>query len=113
MSRQFTSLLALTVLSTGAIGAERFVTHAGGQAGAAVRTLGIARSKADEAGEIVPVDVIGTAVIETGGAIALGAKLETDAQGRAVTFAAGTHVATALQAAAGAGEFIEVLLVPN
>lgn len=113
MSRQFIPVLTLSLVATGALAAERFVTHAGAQAGAAARTLGVARAKADAAGEAVPVDVLGTAVVEAGAAIAVGAQLETDANGRAVTKAAGPAVAVALQAAGAAGEFIEVLLIPN
>lgn len=113
MSGQFNPILALSILSAGALVAERFVTHAGAQAGAAVNTLGVARAKADAIGEAVPVDVLGTAIVESGGAIAVGAALETDATGRAVTKAAGPTVARALRAAAGAGERIEVLLIPN
>lgn len=113
MSRQSISLLTLSVVSAGAVAAGRFVTHTGAQAGAAANTLGVTRSAVAAANETVPVDVIGTAVVESGAAIAAGAALETDASGRAVTKASGPTVARALQAASAAGEFIEVLLIPN
>lgn len=113
MSQQAIPLLTLSVLLTGAVAANRFVTPAGVQAGADANTLGVARS-AGAIGERVAVDVIGTAVVETGAAVAANATLETDASGRAVTWAtSGPKVALALEAASGAGQFIEVLLMPN
>lgn len=113
MSHQYTSLLALPVTLTGTVAAHRFVTAAGAQAGVDANTLGVARG-AGVAGEKITVDVIGTAIVESGAAIAAGATLESDASGRAVTWASsGGKVGIALQAAAGAGEFIEVLLLPN
>lgn len=113
MSQQAISLLALPVALTGTVAANRFVTPAGAQAGADANTLGVART-AGVAGEKVTVDVIGTAVVEAGAAIAAGATLETDASGRAVTWAtSGGKVAIALQAASAAGQMIEALLLPN
>lgn len=113
MSRQAISLLTLTVALTGTVAAHRFITAAGAQATADANTLGVARSEG-VSGEKIPVDVIGTAVVEAGAAIALGATLETDSTGRGVTWAtSGGKVGIALQAASAAGEFIEVLLLPN
>lgn len=113
MSQQSTPLLTLTVALTGTVAAARFVTPAGAQAGADANTLGVARS-AGVSGDKIPVDAIGTAVVEAGAAIALGATLEVDASGRAVTWAtSGAKVGIALQAASAAGNFIEVLLLPN
>lgn len=109
---QFFPLLPLSRIAAGAITAERFVTPTGTQAGAAVNTLGVARSDATT-GQVLPVDVLGTAIVTAGGAIADGALIETDATGRAVTRSAGPIVARALQAAAAAGARIEVLLIPN
>lgn len=114
MSHQSTPILTLTVAAAAAIAANRFVTPAGAQAGADANTLGVARTAAAAAGEKIPVDVLGTAVVEAGAAITAGATLESDANGRAVTWAtAGAKVGIALQAAGAAGQFIEVLLIPN
>ena len=52
----------------------------------------------------------GTAFVEAGAAVAVGASLETDNQGRAITQTTGKFAGIALSAAANAGEFIEVLL---
>lgn len=113
MSQQNISLLSLPVTLTGTVAANRFVTPAGAQAGADANTLGVARF-GGASGEKVTVDVIGTAIVEAGAAISAGATLETDASGRAVTWAtSGGKVGIALQAASGAGVMIEVLLLPN
>ena len=55
MSKQSLALLTLTVLSTGAIAANRFVTPTGGQAGAAANAIGVSEAPATAAGERVPV----------------------------------------------------------
>lgn len=113
MSRQSISLLALAVLASATVTAERFVTPAGAPAGAGANTLGVARSGA-ASGERVTVDVMGTAVVEAGAAVAAGDTLKADASGRAITWAtSGAKVAVALEAASSAGQFIEVLLIPN
>lgn len=137
MSQSY-DLLTLRVLSTGAIARGRGVTFAGAQASAAGGKIkGIAQHAATAAGQDVAVVVSGTAIVETGAAISLGASLTMDAQGRAVPAAAlavasgatamtsaAANGAAALtggdapqfvfgdadQAATAAGQFIEVLL---
>ncbi len=114
MSRQSTPILTLTVTASGAIAANRFVTPAGAQAGADANTLGVSQLAASGAGVKIPVVVLGTAVVEAGAAVAAGATLESDASGRAVTWAtSGPKIAIALDAAGAAGDFIEVLTIPN
>lgn len=113
MSKQSTPILTLTRRLSGTVAQYRFVTPAGAQAGADVNTIGAARV-AGVSGDDAPVDVLGTTVIESGAAIAEGATLKSDATGRGITWVtSGARLAVALQAAAGAGEFIEVLLIPN
>jgi type IV secretory pathway TrbF-like protein len=114
MSRQAQPLLALSLTATGIIAEYRFVSTTVTQAGAAANTLGVARMAA-AVGDVIPVDTVGTAIVESGAAIAAGALVETDASGRAITKAAGPSVARVLpgQAATALGQFIEVLLIPN
>lgn len=113
MSQQHTPILTLTVAAAGIIAANRFVTPAGAQAGADANALGVARTAAI-AGDKIPVDVYGTAVVEAGAAIAAGATVKSDATGRAITWAtAGAKIGIALEAATAAGQFIEVLFIPN
>jgi hypothetical protein len=114
MSYEFRPALRIPVAAAGAIAAHRFVTAAGAQAGADANTIGVALSAAGAAGEIVPVVALGTAPVEAGAAISKGATVKCDAQGRAVPWAtSGARVGVALAAAAGAGDVVEVLLIPN
>lgn len=114
MGEQFRDILTLPIAVTGVVAANRFVTPAGAQAAADANTIGVAASAAGAAGERIPVIVVGTAAVTAGAAITRGATLKVDAQGRAIPWAtAGARVAIALEAAAGAGELIEVLLLPN
>lgn len=108
-------LLTLTQIATGAIAEHRFVTHAGAQAGAGVNTLGVSHYAAAAAGDKIPVDVMGTTIVEAGAAIAAGALIETDASGRAITKAAGVTVARLApgESSSAAGQMVEVILLPN
>lgn len=113
MSAQSNAILTLTAVAAGAISAGRFVTPVGAQAGADANTLGVARTDA-VLNDKVAVDVLGTAVVKSGAAFAAGASLKSDANGKAITWAAsGAKVAVALQAATAADQDIEVLLIPN
>jgi Uncharacterized conserved protein (DUF2190) len=113
MSQQAIPILTLPLTLTGAVTASRFVTAAGAQAGADANTLGVSRSTGAIA-EKVPVDVLGSAVVEAGAAVAAGATIKSDASGRAITWVtSGAKVGLALEAAGAAGQFIEVLLIPN
>lgn len=136
MSRQAISLMTLSVVALGAIAAYRAVKFSGAQATVqGEKVMGVAKYAA-AAGKDVAVDVKGTAIVESGAAIAQGQSLIIDNQGRAIpasalVVAAGATAVTssaangailtgadlpqfvfadALQAAAGAGEFIEVML---
>lgn len=114
MSQQSIALLTLTITAAGAIAANRFVTPLGAQAGADANAIGVSRVAAAAVGEKIPVDMIGTTTVEAGAAIAAGATLKSDATGRAITWAAaGGRLAIALEAASAAGEFIEILFIPN
>jgi hypothetical protein len=112
MSYQQISVLALTVTLAGTVAVNRFVTPAGAQAGAGANALGVARS-AGVSGEKIPVDVLGTAIVEAGAAIAANATVGADASGRAVTWTSGAKIGLAMEAATAAGQMIEVLLMPN
>jgi hypothetical protein len=113
MGKQSIPILALTRKATGTIAQHRFVTPAGAQAGADVNALGVSTTAA-ESGDDLSLDALGTTVVEAGAAIADGATLKSDATGRAITWVtAGAKLAIALEAAGAAGEFIEVLFIPN
>jgi hypothetical protein len=135
---QAVNVMSLSVTATGAIARGRGVTFAGAQiAAAGAKPLGIAQVAAAAAGPVIPLSVMGTAIAEAGAAIALGAALAMDASGRVITatalgVATGATAVTsaaangasaisggeppqfvvgdALQAAAAAGQLIEILL---
>jgi len=113
MSAQSISLLALTLALTGTVTANRFVQVDGTLAGAGENAIGVARTDG-VSGDDIAVDVLGTAVVEAGAAVAAGATIKADANGKAITWAtSGAKIAIALQAASADGDLIEVLLIPN
>lgn len=101
-------VLTTTMKATGAIVAKRFVNFAGAQAKAGEAVMGVSPYDV-AADDLAAVEVIGIAIVEAGGAVAVGATVAADAQGCAV---AGTAkvAGTALSAAAAAGDQIRVLL---
>ena len=109
------STLTLTVTAAVAMAACRFVTQAGAYPAAGAAAFGVTRSSAEAAGDLVPVDVQGTAIAEAGAAITLDAPLMVDATGRVVPLTVGSKspVGRAMQAATAAGQQIEILLVPS
>lgn len=109
------STLTLTVAAAAALASARFVTQAGAYPAAGAAAFGVTRTSAAQAGDLVPVDVQGTAIVETGAAITADAALMVDAEGRVVPLTTGSKspVGRAMGAAAAAGAFIEVLLVPS
>lgn len=113
MSLQSTPILTLTHTLSNTVSARRFVTFAGAHAGANANALGVSRV-AGVSGDKIALDVLGTTVVEAGAAITAGATLESDSTGRAVTWAtSGAALGIALETAGAAGDFIEVLLLPN
>lgn len=108
-------ILTDSIVAAGPITAKRFVGFDSAQASAAGQLVfGVSDYAASAAGKQTAVNVLGTTEVETGGAFARGAELMTDAQGRAVTRAGANALgaARALEASGGAGQFVEVLLLP-
>lgn len=109
---QSTSIHAETLTAPSAVAEERFVTYSGAVAGNGANTLGVSQYKAAQS-EDYAATVIGTATVVSGGAFALGAALQSDANGKAIVKSSGATVARALKAATGADERVEVLLIQN
>lgn len=107
-------VLTLTVQADGDVTKRRFVRFDGSQVDAeGALAMGVATHDQED-GKDLAVDVIGTSVVETGGAIALEDKLVSDDSGRAIANpdAGGEEVlALPLETAGESGEFIEVLLM--
>ncbi len=110
---QFHSVLNLSIAAAGAVVAETFVSQTGGVPAAGANVLGVARAPATAAGQLIPVDVLGTAIVASGGAFNVGDPLQCDVNGNAVVVSTGKTVARALMAATAAGQRIEVILIPN
>lgn len=114
---QQTPVLTLTSVATAAVATQRFVDFDGSQCDVAgAKPMGVSNNAA-ATGEALPVNVLGTAKVTTGAAIALGAKgltpVKTDATGKAIAQAGSGEIAGyALQAAGAADVVIEILLTP-
>lgn len=109
------AILTLTVAAAGALAANRFVTQDGAYPAAGAAAFGVTRTSAAAAGDLVPVDVQGTAMVEVGtGGVTKDAALMVDATGCVVALAgAGKSPVGRALGAASAGGFVEILLVPS
>ena len=101
-------LLAVTIAAAAALFRFRFVDYGGNVAGAGERVLGVPTTDFS-AGEQASVATHGEDLVEAGDAIAAGAEVESDANGRAVTKTTGVGFGVARDAAGAAGEIIRVL----
>lgn len=101
-------LLTTSVAAAAALSALHFVTYAGGVPTAGQRTLGIANTDYD-AGEQAGVKTHGELLVVAGGAVSVGAEVESDAQGRAITRTTGVVAGVARDAATAAGDIIRVM----
>ena len=104
-----------TVVAGGALAAHRFITQAGAYPSAGAAAYGVTRTSAEASGDLVPTDVLGTTIVETGAEVTKDSHLMVDSSGRVVPLTVGAKfcVAKAMQAAGASGVLIEVLLVPT
>lgn len=100
-------ILTATVLAMGELIGNRFITAKGKQATSDDVIFGIVPVDAKE-GESVAVEVLGVGIVESGGVIAVGDKVKSDAQGCAIKSETGQFIA--LSSASGANEPVKVLL---
>lgn len=101
-------ILTVTMRATGDVSKFRFATFTGGTAGAGARVMGVPRDHG-VAGDLVGVGTHGEICVEAGAAVAVGAEVQSDAEGRAITKDAGIGWGVARDAAAAAGDYIRVL----
>ena len=101
-------LLAVTIAAAADLSRFRFADYSGNVAGAGERVLGVPTTDFS-AGEQASVATHGEILVEAGAAIAVGAEVESDASGRAVTKTTGVAFGVARDAAAAAGDIIRVL----
>lgn len=109
---QYREVQSLPVKAIAVLTACRLVSHTGGLPADKGNALGAAKSNT-AIGEMCPVIVLGTAILETSAGITKGAAVESGADGRIKTFTDGVIIGRALQTAGGASEKIEVMLIPN
>lgn len=102
------------IVSTAAIAQFQPVQATGAPAVAAGNAIGFAQTAASAAGVRVPVAVGMTSIAIAGAAIALGAAVEVHTTvTQVVTKSAGVTIGRALNAAAAAGDQVEILIIPN
>ena len=101
-------LLAVTIAAAVDLSRFRFADYSGNVASAGERALGVPTADFS-AGEQASVATHGEILFEAGAAIAAGAEVESDANGRAVTKTTGIGSGVARDVASAAGEIIRVL----
>lgn len=108
------AVLTLTVFAGAALAANRFVEQDGTYPTAGGSAFGVTRVDA-VTGDPVPVDVLGTTIVECGAAVSKDVALMVDANGKVVPLAGSAKqaVARSMEAGAADGALIEVLLIPS
>jgi hypothetical protein len=110
---QKTSIFSMTQVAAAAVAAARFVgLMTGQQCASGSKALGVSQYPA-AIGDAFAVDVLGTTIVEAGGAIAAGAEVKAAADGSGKAIArggAGPLDGIAVTAAAADGQKIEILL---
>ncbi len=100
-------ILTTSIAAAADLTKARFVGFNGNVCAAGAKALGIAETDTGS-GRQAPVNVLGILHIESGGAIAVGADVESNASGQAITKTAGVSNGTALDAASAQGEIIRI-----
>jgi hypothetical protein len=105
------ALLVLNVAAGGALATARGVTAAGAYPSAGAGIRGVTRTLAVNSGDLVPIDVMGTTLVESGGAVTKDAAQMIDSTGRIVDkTSTNVVVGYALGSAAGAGTLVEMII---
>jgi len=103
------TLAVMSIVAAVALTARRFVTPGGAVPAAGAWCPGIANADY-AAGETAGVVTHGIELVEAGAAVAVGAAVQTDNAGRAITLDAGVSLGRALDEATAAGQFVRVKL---
>lgn len=88
---------------------NKFIGFDGNLCGANTKALGVCYANTSLNNQM-PVLSKGIALILSGAAVSVGAKIASDANGKAVTYSTGEHNGFTLDSASGADELIRVLL---
>lgn len=86
-----------------------FIAFDGDICGNGAKALGVCNAETD-LGEMAPITSLGIALVISGAAVAQGAKIQSNASGKVITFAAGESNGFALDASTGVDELIRVKL---
>ncbi|WP_370175465.1 DUF2190 family protein [Sphingobium abikonense] len=105
------SIFTFSAIASVAVAAARFIgIGTGAHCAAGAKALGVTQTPA-AAGEAVAVDVVGTAIVEAGGAILPWVPIKSDAAGKAIAQGGtGEVLGYAITSATAEGQKIEVLL---
>lgn len=101
-------ILITSVVATADLTRRRFVGFDGNLSAAGVKALGVVEVDT-EAGGVAPANVLGVILVEAGAVIAAGAEVQSDADGKAITKAAGVANGTAWDAATVPGDVIRIV----
>jgi len=112
--RQARPMQVHTFTAAGAITAGRFIGTDQAQATLGVNAYGVANTDA-ALGDDLAGTTHGTAIVEAGAAIAAGALVQADADGKAITRTTGAILGRLApgESATAAGLFVEVILINN
>ena len=102
-----TSILAAADLSSSK---NLFIGFDGDICGNGAKALGVLNADTDQ-NEQAPLTCIGIALVLSGEAVSVEDKIQSDANGKAITFSSGEANGYALDAATGADELIRIKLV--
>ena len=100
-------VLTTNVTATADIDRARFISFDGGTCAVDMKALGTLSAKT-AVGEQALVDTHGVILVETAGAIALGAEVQSDSDGCAITLDGGQPNGWAMDEATTAGEIIRI-----
>lgn len=112
MQNGFVALLTTSFTATATVLAARFIGPDGQHADAGANAIGVCRSDA-AAGEVAPLDVLGTTLVEAGGVVGDWDLVQVGADGKAVAHSDGVAVARVQGAGGTNGTLLEVLQIPN
>lgn len=104
----------VTVIAPATVEQYTFLNFAGAQAGAGAKSFGVTMDGTTYANEPVGIAIDGVVLVKTGGAIAVGAAVASDASGRAITLpGTGTPAINgyAVEEATAANQYIAIKLV--
>lgn len=109
MQQSFHPVLTISITAAADLNdVRRFIGFDGNLCAAGAKALGT-NNATFAAGEQASVDALGVVLVEAGNAIAAGAQVESDGDGRAIPLASGQAGGWALDTAQAAGDVIRIL----